>query len=444
MKTIAALPLALVVAVACSGDKIEGPSGPTETVSFQMCEDFRPNWMAIQNEGDVWKAITVPATGPVTFDATEKVSVAMALSFFGFGGFTTVFNVTREELSGTVAFLDCDGLAFGDRELNGTVSGLVGDNYAEISAAALTTTAGGSLAWSLTELPNKSMDLVAARVSDAFLRTMDRVIVRRGILPGPPGSAPIPVLNFAGAEAQPPADATLTLSNVGSDVVSVSNTFLTANGTTHSLTNSFSPGTVHPFQSIPPALTIAGDLHELDATASTTEGFREVTHYFRTAANKALTFGAPVGSPTVTTITSGPPKRMRAQLASQTDYPTGVAVTFSQSTNCGETCFTVYVVGVLTTAAFLGGTPATWDVIIPDMSAAGYQASWGLQNNATLVDWDVTAIGGNSSAVLGAPIDGAIVVSATRSSASDFGVASASRSSRVTRRPFVGGFARRR
>jgi hypothetical protein len=439
MTRIAALALTLVVTGGCAGDKVGGPSGPKESVSLEMCSDFRPNWMAIQNEGEAWQAITVPATGPITFDATPQVSVAMALSFFGFGGFTTVFNVARDEIDAAPVFLDCEGFAFGDRELNGTVAGLVDDDYAGISASSAYTNAGvESPAWSLPSLPNQSLDLVATRVSDPFLQTVDRVIVRRGLLPGLPGSAPIPVLDFAAAEAKALAATTLTLSNVGNDVVDVTNTFTTANGTTHPLTSSFSPGATHPVYSVPSELTVAGDLHALSVTAFTDQqqGFRDATHYYRTAGNKSLTLGAFVGIPTITTVTSSPTKRMRAQLASQSDYPDGVAVAFSQGTNCGEGCFTIYVVSVLTTAAFLGGTPATWELTIPDLSAAGYQASWGLQNNATPVEWDVTALGGGSSAALGTPVEGATITSSSRSSSAGLAAAAFS-GARSFRRPLA-------
>lgn len=82
-KTVA-LVLTIVFAAACtSGDKISGPSGPVEAVTLDICSFLRPTWMAIQNEGDSWKAIAVPASGPIAFDATEKVSVAMVISFQG-------------------------------------------------------------------------------------------------------------------------------------------------------------------------------------------------------------------------------------------------------------------------------------------------------------------------------------------------------------------------
>ena len=97
MKRIATFVLTVGLLAACKGDGT-GPSGPVEQVVMQFCDEFRPPWFAIQNEGEQWKQISVPATGPVTFDATEKVSIAF--SFPLFGAITQVMNVRRDEITG--------------------------------------------------------------------------------------------------------------------------------------------------------------------------------------------------------------------------------------------------------------------------------------------------------------------------------------------------------
>ena len=77
------------------------------------------------------------------------------------------------------------------------------------------------------------------------------------------------------------------------------------------------------------------------------------------------------------------------QLASQTEYNRVIIALFTQSTlNRG--------VFVQATPGYYGGVPATWDVTMPDLSAAaGWNSAWGLQDG-TPIEWSVLAQGGAS------------------------------------------------
>ena len=103
--------------------------------------------------------------------------------------------------------------------------------------------------------------------------------------------------------------------------------------------------------------------------------------------------------------------RPRAEILAQTQYSDGIVVQWGESS--GE--FSASSVGILTTRSFVGGTPQTWDIVVPDMSSAGYDPSWGLQT--TSYEWSVTAFGSDAgSPLLGqVPSNGATTRSSSRS-----------------------------
>ena len=62
--------------------------------------------------------------------------------------------------------------------------------------------------------------------------------------------------------------------------------------------------------------------------------------------------------------------------------------------------------------------PANWSLDIPDLSAAGYDPTWGLRTGAT-VNWTVAAVGGDFlSFIGGVPADNAQIVAAGASGSS--------------------------
>jgi hypothetical protein len=170
------------------------------------------------------------------------------------------------------------------------------------------------------------------------------------------------------------------------------------------------------YVSVPASLRIGTDIHVLQSDLSDVEGTRSLAHYYTTPAAKTLAFGPMVGTPTITTVATTPYVRPRAQLASQAEYAGGVLVQWTHTT--GET--TGNIVAVLTTAGFVGGVPATWDVTVPDLSDAGYPAASGLQG--TDYSWSASVISATSGVSLfgGAPPDGTTIITATRGSVEEF------------------------
>ncbi len=101
--------------------------------------------------------------------------------------------------------------------------------------------------------------------------------------------------------------------------------------------------------------------------------------------------------------------RLRAQLASQASYNVAALAEFAQSANS---------MSVVATANYANGTPANWVLDIPDLTAAGYDPTWGLKSGSPL-DWQVTAASGAVLPFFGAtPVDGTGLVAAVVSSSS--------------------------
>jgi hypothetical protein len=69
-------------------------------------------------------------------------------------------------------------------------------------------------------------------------------------------------------------------------------------------------------------------------------------------------------------------------------------------------------VAILATAAYSDGAPAIWRADVPDLSAAGYDALWGMRGGAG-VSWEISALGGDFLPLAGArPLDRALMVGA--------------------------------
>jgi hypothetical protein len=407
-----AIALAALGAAGCSDPA--GPPEGTTPITLELCSGFGAlGWVAYQNDGGAWTQLSPNFAGTVSFDATPKVSIAIGFSFFG-TSVTQVINATAAELSGPG--VRCDD-AFGARSMNGTVAGLTGDQSARITAGTSTASAFASQpGWSMQDMSSSVVDIVATRYS-SFGSVPDRALVRRNVLPS---NGSIPALNFASAESAALETATLTLGGIpASATAGVATSILTANGTFHDLADvavapSSSPTQTVDYVSVPAGLRIATDQHILTATAFTADGQVMATHYYKTPAAKTLTFGPLVSAPTLSNVMTTPYVRPRAQIAAQSAYPGAVLVQWMESTSESDS----RVVGVMTTAGYAGGAPATWTVEFPDMSSANYNPSWGLQS--TSYQWAVAAYSSTTAPgdLLGqqpAP-DGTTVLSATRSS----------------------------
>lgn len=394
----------LLALSACSGG--DGPTAPkTTSVRLNICP-YGLTWAAYRNEGAAWVKVDVGSNGEITFDATDKVSFAYVLAG-GSVAYTQVFNTTTAELL-AVNDMPCTSV-YGIRSLTGSVAGLTGGQTADLAAGySLTTTNATTTNWTLGQLPDVgAVDVVALRYATSTAGTPDKVILRRGVVPGS-GGVSIGALDFAGAEAMALESATMTLNNAGSDVVYVQNYLLTANVTDTRIDVKYV--TAAPYTAsvvyLPASLRIGTDRHELDVYAIAGSALRAIIQYNVAPTNRTLTFGPALAASTVSEIATTPYRRFSGTVASQTEYGSGVRLIVYQQ----PTPTSLREVIVTTTAGYLGGMPATWTVEVPDF-VAGYNSNWGLTSGAYQAQ--VAAFQGDLR-YEGNPADGTTILMAVR------------------------------
>ena len=406
-KTLVAAPL-VALSVSCT-DGITTLDPTLDEIVLAFCATELPTWFAYQNQGGSWTRVQPDANNAFVFDASDRVAIAMAFDF-GTSRLTDVYYTHVNELL-PLSNKACTETS-GTKTVNGSVSGLSSSETAFISMSSSTATASSlQPGWSLNDVVNGPQDLIAHREVGTLgaSSTPNRVIVRRN--QNPVSGATLPVLDFAGTEWQAVATNTLSISGLLSGESNYFDIeFSTATGTSHPLYPS--PYFTSPSQTlygIPSGLTQTGDLHliDLNALATSGAGYRTVLHWYRNPANKSLTLGAALNTPSVQNITSTPYVRMRTMLQSQSDYPDFATAYFIQASRS---------VFVTVSAAHLGGTPTTWTNEIPDFSAAGgYPTNAGLQSGAS-TEWVVEAFDGSLADYISAtPTEGSTVRLAGRS-----------------------------
>jgi hypothetical protein len=237
-------------------------------------------------------------------------------------------------------------------------------------------------------------------VNTSGFTSIQKLILRRNVS----YTSTIPQLNFGSTEAVVPPMIPVTRNNLGADQPSIEASLITTNGASQVYYQSPGGPNFSAYYGIPDALLQAGDLHVVTNFAAPASGssFRVAVSVRHAAVQDTVTFGPPVSQPSVTQLGASPYVRMRAQLASQSEYGDVVAAKYLQNAN---------VVSVAVTRGYSGTLPANWTVDIPDLTAAGYDAAWGLKSGS--VDWQVTAVGGDVLPLLGAaPFDGARITAA--------------------------------
>ena len=411
MRATSSLAIALAAAVACT--ETTAPTGPTRSIDLTLCAGTVPgSWFAYRNDGGAWTRIAPNGAGHIVFDATEKVSVASVVQIGGLT-ITQILNATATELEATPAAA-CDA-ELGNQSITGTVSGLGSEDFVRISAGGYGSD-GASQAnpeWELDEVPTHAVDLVATRYATFSSQPAQEVIVRRGLLAG---NAAIPTLDFASAEAVPIESAVATFTGIPANgSLNMLTAVNTANGTIHELGDlAGSPPTgstqAVSYASLPASLRLATDIHILTASAYNTEGTLTLQAWYKTPSARTLAFGPMLSDPVITNSSITPVVRPRLQLAAQAEYPSAVEVSFGEPAGQAGSRY----VSIVTTAGFVGGAPATWDLEVPDMSSADYDADWAL--HTTTYNWTASAYGiNNSDGFFSRTLtDGTLVISATR------------------------------
>jgi hypothetical protein len=316
--------------------------------------------------------------------------------------------------------------------LHGTVANLGAATAHVTLGAASADVAGGAAtgAFTLDGAPDQASDLLLVRDTDAtgFAPSIDKMLIRRGL--NLPSNAMIPVLDLSSSEAFATATAQATVVGLGADAAVIISDFITATRTTGTLSVNNDGATLSAFTVVPPSQLAASDVHRLIVAGESFDGnaIREAVAWFHTPSDQTVTLGPALTSPAISTVFAGAPQRLRAQLPSQSEYSASLFVEFDQDDG-----FFLHQDVVLSIAAsYAGGTPSMWDLAIPDLSAAGYNAAWGLRSGIA-ADWFVAA---SNRTVLDESFqrDGA-----TESLAARFGSGSALAAARTKRRVMVRG-----
>jgi hypothetical protein len=404
-----AIPLVALGFAGCSDGNDPDP-GPTDFLDLSL--DFcsgpgqSPVFLAYQNQGENWTRVNPSAGNTFDFRASDKVALAMIFQDGGTYSTEIVYAQNDEllPLSGGA----CTEVS-GTKTVNGSVTNIPAGSFAN-----LTMGLGSAFfepppsTYTLSDLANGPLDLLATRgMITGGAEVPDRVIIRRAL--NPTNGATLAALDFAAAEAANVTANTLTVSGISANEDNLIDLFFsTATTLDHALflSDFFTSGTQTIYH-VPSTLTQAGDLHLLDVYAQTGTGsaLRGETQYYRTAANKSVALGAALNSPTLTTVSSTSPVRLRTQLAVQPEYNSFVVSLFSQGT--------ARSVSVIGTAAYFG-SPSTWDVAIPDLSGVtGFPSASGLQQGQA-TEWQVVGYGGTLATYFGATEENSSIKYAAR------------------------------
>ena len=140
---------------------------------------------------------------------------------------------------------------------------------------------------------------------------------------------------------------------------------------------------------IPVAQLVAGDLHQVVLTIGTIavkRATRQVIAYVRAIADRSISFGPPMPSPTVTSVSIADVGLLRAQGTLPTEYNSGVSLDV-KSTGTVPRFATVHVTrGAL-------GAGSTYDIRMPDLTqVTGWDRNWNIRPG-DVTEWWVSGGG---------------------------------------------------
>jgi hypothetical protein len=408
----------------CSAD--DGPTDPPGTsVELSYCAGLSPGWLAVQDGNGPWTRVLPIAEGryAVTFDSVRG-GVAYA---FSTGGLWINYGTPRE-----LATITCD---YGYKELTGTAVGMVYPQRQEVALGATTTTLAFRDTFRLFGVTDGPHDLFAARRNprdDAGV-DIDRVIIRRDL--DPPSNSILAPIDLESAEAFAPVTAQFSVTDPGAvEFASLTARWHGRGATGGVLGRADVSGQASGQYAAVPAERLGPD----DLLSLQLEGYRSppqsllLISYFRSPGARVLDLGPTVATPTLT-FPAGPLVRPRAQLPSQPEYGRLVSVNYSQYDGSA-------FVSVVMTSGYHGGTPATWDLEVPDLSSVdGWNDGWSL-NDRSAIYWSVLAEGGVDRLLGDVVHDGDDFRSGYYFG--DTGVPASAPTGRSLPEPYVGGFPR--
>jgi len=346
------------------------------TVDFSSCPVAnRAVWVAAQNGTGPWNRIT--GTGDVyTFTiGSGGGGLAFVVLSAGDAASVAVQYMTQAEFTAGGTRVVCPP----GKTINGTVAGVDVTESAQISLGGRSATVFpfGSFDFQLTDVPSGPLDLVASRQTSSGV--LESAIIRRDQDIADNGS--VGTLDFGGSEAFAPATATITVAGlVGGETVSQGMLYqVGATCATATLYFRTMGGATFTASGIPTAQQRASDYHGLGLSLSTgSTASRSIFQYFHTLADRTVTLGAAMPTPTITSL-SGPYKRLQAVYTLPGDYQGATGFQYAAVNKA---------VSIDATFGYLGGAATT--LALPDYSAlAGWDNNWAPAASST-GDWTVS------------------------------------------------------
>jgi hypothetical protein len=379
------------------------PQGPRD-LALDFCSDDTPVWFAYQNLGSSqWVHVTPDPAGTFRFTAEYYVTLVYVRQS-GSDYHTEIIGATNLELS-QVSASNCLEES-GSKQLNGSVTGISGSQKAQVSMMfASPYLQSPQTSFTLQNLPDRSLDLVASRVIiTGTTQSSDRIIIRRNqnLVNG----ATLTVLDFESAEAFTATTNTVRARGlISTETSGLGNNFFSSQGTPHVLYFSELSGDADlTVPSVPFAQTIAGEYNDMFMFSNNADGrFRGIETFFRNPADKTLTMGGySTPTPTFTTVSTVPYPRLRMRLGFGTvEYLNAVNFLLHQQFQQ----ISVTDVSLTVTGAYYTSSSTEWDLTLPDFSGVeGWQNAWGLQDG-TPFTWRTTVYRGRAELLFGAAPD---------------------------------------
>jgi len=260
------------------------------------------------------------------------------------------------------------------RTLNGSVAGVGAADPVYIGFGNASGNAnGGAPNFQLQQAPNFAADLIASwsliTVGAGGGINPTKLIFRRGV--EYPNNGAIPVLNFA-TDGFAPVSAQLTINNLNNDNAGILMNYVTPTTTAFLGQSLSSQNTTHTLKGVPAGQQMPSDLHQLLINTVAGPGSTRVLFtWFRTLQNMAVTMGPELTLPTVTPLGTAPYPRYQSSGPIQAEYDDVFLMTLNQGSGT-----TGRLWAVTSTKAYIGAG-GNYTLIMPDLTAAGYQALWG-------------------------------------------------------------------
>lgn len=404
----------LVAALASAGcGDLGGPAtSPPIEAKLDFCANDIPIWFAHQSNNAPWTVIDPDTKGTFTFSVGTRGGVAFVRQFGN--DFKTEVIFTTKTNYQMVSGVECleEG---GPKAVSGTVAGVGGTQLAIVGMSSSSVSLPAQeTSFTLTQLVDRPLDVVASRVDVVGTEQQaNKIIIRRD--QNPASGTTMAPLDFDAAGVTPVSAFANFSGLLQDDTPALRLDFITALGTSHMLTSVATSAATSavPFAAVPAQELVIGDFHRLLATVTEQDGgVRGVERFFTEAAGQALPFGPGLQLPEFSRVDSTAPYlRLVTALPGQIDYSTSVRTHFHQVNPGYDLDFVMTF-----TASYFGGTPFTWNLLIPDLSDAdAWDSTWGLKVGD--IDWTVSAFFGRPALLFGAkPEPGEAVVFASRTS----------------------------